>query len=611
MEDLKVIFLALSVCLASATTAYDINEFKPGFPGIINWIPSKHYSALNWKFINFQDSIPNHCERFSIQSDDNLTIAVFGQFRKICDSIRDEVFLPALSELTTAGPSAGRFTRSLIHLPPHRRPTRGPASSSAAFWASFMPFGDILFQRIDPESAYNTVWDHEKEISDIYWKLEIARAQLAQQIRQNELAEENDSSLIVSLQKAVAALNGMVSLLPALTHATSRVHVLLQRDADLVRELIYSIRTDILDAKTLMRLHPTLNITSYANYENMRLVETRVNLEGPQEWSFLIALPTIDLNIKFYELLTFKIWHGETEVIKFSQFQPLLMHNTTNNCTLRLERPSSLAVKTVCKSQSSVDDTLDVIPLTISVNKDNFHDETEPTVVYAGAFTLIQCAHNTIKVYNRTYPCKDTPFALSANVSFSVRSYAHQVEYRGLGDAFKKPSSLNLTSVDLLRVINIEDTIVKISNNTQEMDRIKIQMERRNHLLKAIPSLSDLLGDSSSNMLYPAIAISLIGVLWWISRNPIAEAISSMAAMSAAGSMRSAGPSVTSLPNVFNVNNIAIPGLGRCSHEHADESFYKKVNFGVKERDDTIALGLPPYAIRKGVRPQTPFLRIK
>lgn len=201
-------------------------------------------------------------------------------------------------------------------------------------------------------SAENTVWDHEILIDDIYGKQIIneKRFEALEKISETNIAIANRT--VTALTKLTLDQATINQNLPALLRAVTDASIEQRRDADLLLELVASLKDRQVNLGALIKLHPNL-----LEVDDMAPMTIRLQIahhdSASNNYKLQFEALVKNENINAYKAVVFKSWHSNVSLDEYIG-PTIMLHNFNLNCTKLTREPGGRITKNTLQSMTTV-----------------------------------------------------------------------------------------------------------------------------------------------------------------------------------------------------------------------------------------------------------------
>lgn len=230
---------------------------------------------------------------------------------------------------------------------------------------------------------------------------------------------------------ALQALNNSLSqqkevynLIPRLLNLMSKSYMDIQRDADILRQIIAGLRQKSLNLDAYSHIYPILNMRSFENLVGELITVEEIWLDSEFVIKMKVHAHLIDDNVLVYKSLIFDDWI-DAHSCQVSTDKFWAIYNKTNNCSRFIDEPRTKLVHKSCAvaNQSLPEPN---IKWMFGYFSNEEIAKIEPQVVEYGNFKIVSCFHHNISLGDSTLPCDKRPYSIPVNYSFRVIGYEHQ-----------------------------------------------------------------------------------------------------------------------------------------------------------------------------------------
>lgn len=435
------------------------------------------------------------------------TKAIVRKLLASCEEAHNKIYFPVLKELNeTEIKSLARYPRE--------------AGGDGEFWAGVLfPQAQSIYKYYHPDSAYNTVWKHDKIIKNLTSLVLSHREEFFKTYQINSLNIVTLRDLVNSTRETVAKQEELIAHLPLIMQAVSVTNINIQRDADYMQEIIKGLRKGIMDTQAMTKIYPDFEQLAKIEPEITRMEKFYWNTYGMH---FFFDYPIHDNNVAFYKAIIFKEWLNEASY-RITNGPKFAMFNRTNNCTRFLSEPRVKQLFLSCdQSNTSINSFKKHSHTKIDLTDENRIEETEPTIILTQTHRLIHCYQHNITFLNETQTCGKLPFYVPLNVSINIEGLYHSYETIEAVESISTKNSLKFDSsvnFDPWKS-NYEQSLRNLANMTQENE----EMRRLNlkTIVNEVENHPHVLGGTSIILILGLVAISLYCCM---RKDPIVEAV--------------------------------------------------------------------------------------
>lgn len=426
---MALILLALPLC-----NAVKITVLKE-----IEWVPSRYVTASTTKKCVVIIPNVNRCEmlRRSFEGQivqDARIRSIIDNMVIQCNKSRNKTYIPMFERLKTLDITRReRLTRETTdsHL---GRPLR-EAASPAAFWSTWLfPAVQSASEYQNSESAYNTVWSHEKLLNQVFKRLNDHHE------RFKEIQQGNNNSLdalrlmLRELNSTVTSNDQVIANLPLFMRTTAEIGIELQRDVDLMYDLASSLQQGLVDLNALRKMHIE---GGGAGLDKLDARLCQLNhfryRQRFDKFELLFEAMIKDKPTTIFKAIAFKSWNGPDHYRIYTG-NKLLLYNEETNCSKLLPEPTEeayLPLVTIdenCTTQNQTTSIHDMEFIEVQVNEQNRQQAIKPLLYKVGSERLIQCYQHEITIEGVTASCIEKPFSIPATATIRIGDITHIVE---------------------------------------------------------------------------------------------------------------------------------------------------------------------------------------
>lgn len=514
---LKLMFSVL--CLISLVSAQNTtNQIKFVKVNPIIWTNMGKSVNIGLHTHKHTIKIPDYCQEIK-QKKQKLQNNTLGQMlervENSCYALRRDIYLPNIKNLEGYKFKIERFPRDTAKnqtlLSELEKISKEDPREAAGGWetaGASVPligtFIQTLTQYNQEDSAYNTVWKHDKEIKTITKQIVNQNQQFTQQVAINS----NATKAINELNHATNVIFGDIDMIkkasPEVSDLVSKVTVNTYRDADLMRDLKSGFDRGELNVDALMKLgHPGTEINktvSLAKAPVARMTNFRIDWKA-QQMTFIYNYPIIDPNSFIYETTNMKEYVTEN-IYRIFPVNLYAIYNSTNNCSKLISRPTEQKeiIGVHCREENFQFEMPRTPYRLVHVEKNS--EESDPQIIKKNYEIYIQCfKHNITTEGIITQPCPKYPFMVPIDFSYQIEGWIHNYE--------NEHSTIDRTKLDLDELEDIEqlypwsNTFEYVQNRLKDMENSNEEIEKLSKMeMKKETSYWKKLEDSIYDLLH-------------------------------------------------------------------------------------------------------------
>lgn len=406
----------------------------------VTWVPSNYQSVTKTYRQTITFSELDRCwslqQSFSGETTtDDGVMSMINKTIDECHRRRDKIYRPLMQELKRFSfKRPGRFPRDTNI----GRPLR-TAQSPAGFYSSMiLPQAQLIYQYENKESAFNTAFDHEKLIDDAYGKLGDHEKRFQQIEQGSNSSISSVRTLINEVNQTTVRHEKIFANIPMVIRAMGSVILDIQRDADLLGDLIYNMKRGKVDYRALYKMYPDDSIegaiaervwTKLQPSIEDTFLDSFTHSNGFFRLSF--SYDKIDKELVFYKAISFKIWESKDHYRSYTGGK-LLLHNLSINCTKIIpEPPLSLGTLNIAENCTAPNSTFSASELElreVHIDDNTREQETKPVVVRVGDERLIQCYQHQITIDGLKSDCIREAFSIPTFITVEINNFTHTFE---------------------------------------------------------------------------------------------------------------------------------------------------------------------------------------
>lgn len=334
-----------------------------------------------------------------------------------------------------------------------------------------------LVQYNDEDSAYNSIWRHDRELKVTAKGIIELNKQIKMQATHNNISTKVISELNNATNTLFYQLDQLEKAAPEISELISKVTVNIYRDADLLRDLKLGFEKGILNhhASGKMNLPGTSIFTKleisfdYDRIPPCKILDFHINQET-NEMSFLFSYSIIDWATHILESVAIKEF-VDNSTYKIFPDKLYAVYNATANCTRLISQPNENKelVDIKCITQNLPINIPNIPFKYMQLTDQNSYSWFEPQIMmYLNVY--VQCFSHNITIQGFiTQQCPKYPFMLPVDYNYQTGSWTHRFDFKET-----KIEAGNLSIDDIAEIERYDPWLTTFQANQNRFKELKI-----------------------------------------------------------------------------------------------------------------------------------------